>query len=151
MIETEEIKKKVIKIAKYADVIISEDRLKIIDHGCPHLPSGLINGMMGIYIFEHNGVCLKIGKAGEKSDARFRSQHYLPKSSQSNLAKSILNDPEMKNYGLNESNISDWIKNNTRRIDIFIDSKLGIPVLNLLEAYLQCKFKPKYEGFESQK
>ncbi len=57
----------------------------------------------------------------------------------------------MKNYGLNEDNISDWIKNNTRRIDIFIDSELRISVLNLLEAYLQCKFKPKYEGFESQK
>ena len=150
MIKIGEIKK-FIEIVKYADIIISEDQLKIIDRGCPHLPSGLINGMMGIYIFELNGVCLKIGKAGEKSDARFRSQHYSPKSSQSNLAKSILTDSNMKNYGLDEDNISDWIKNNTRRIDIFIDSKLGIPVLNLLEAYLQCKFKPKYEGFESQK
>jgi len=150
MIEIEEIKKS-IEIAKYAGIIISENQLKIIDRGFPHSPSGLINGMMGIYIFELNGVCLKIGKAGEKSDARFRTQHYLPKSSQSNLAKSILNDPDMKRYGLNEDNISDWIKRNTRRIDIFIDSKLGIWVLNLLEAYLQCKFKPKYEGFESQK
>lgn len=150
MIEIEEIKK-FIEIAKCADVIISEDQLKTIDRGCPHSPSGLINGMMGIYIFELNDVCLKIGKAGKKSDARFRSQHYSPKSSQSNIAKSILNDPNMKNYGLSEENISDWIKNNTRKIDIFIDSELGIPVLNLLEAYLQCKFKPKYEGFESQK
>jgi hypothetical protein len=150
MIEIEEIKK-FIEVAKYADIVISENQLKIIDRGCPHSPSGLINGMMGIYIFELNGVCLKIGKAGEKSNARFRSQHYSPKRSKSTLAKSILNDPNMKNYGLNEENISDWIKNNTRRYDIFIDSELGIPVLNLLEAYLQCKFKPKYEGFESQK
>ncbi len=101
MIKIEEIKK-FIETAKYADVIISEDQLRIIDRGCPHLPYGLINGMMGIYIFELNGVCLKIGKAGEKSDARFRSQHYSPKSSQSNLAKSVLNDSDMKNYGLNE-------------------------------------------------
>jgi len=150
MIKIEEIKK-FMEIAKYADVIISEDQLEIIDRGCPHSPSGLLNGKMGIYIFELNGVCLKIGKAGEKSNARFRSQHYSPKRSQSNLSKSILNDSNMKNHGLNEHNIGDWIKNNTRRIDIFIDSELGIPVLNLLEAYLQCKFRPKYEGFESQK
>jgi hypothetical protein len=144
-------KKDLIEIAKRADVIINEDQLIIFDRGCPHLPSCLINGMAGIYIFELNGVCLKIGKAWEKSNARFRSQHYSPKSSQSNLAKSILNDSGMKKYGLNEDNIGDWIKKNTRRIDIFIDTKLGVPVLNLLEAYLQCKFKPKYEGVESQK
>jgi len=149
MIKIEE--KELIEIAKYAGVIINEDQLKIVDRGCPHLPFGLIKGMAGIYIFELNGVCLKIGKAWEKSDARFRSQHYSPKRSRSNLAKSILNDPDMKNYGLNDDNIGDWIKNKTRRIDIFIDSKLGVPVLNLLEAYLQCKFKPKYEGFKSQK
>jgi len=150
MIKIEEIKK-FMEIAKNADVIISENQLEIIDRGCPHSPFGLISGKMGIYIFEFKGVCLKIGKAGEKSNARFRSQHYLPKSSQSNLSKSILNDSNMKNYELNEHKIGDWIKNNTRRIDIFIDSELGIPVLNLLEAYLQCKFRPKYEGFESQK
>ena len=89
MIEIEEIKK-FIEIAKCADVIIGEDQLKTIDRGWPHSQSGLINEMLGIYIFELNGVCLKIGKAGKKSDARFRSQHYSPKSSQSNMAKSIL-------------------------------------------------------------
>jgi hypothetical protein len=47
MIEIEEIKK-LIEIAKCADVIIGEDQLKSIDRGCPHSQSGLINGMMGI-------------------------------------------------------------------------------------------------------
>lgn len=102
--------KKFIEVAKYADVNISEKQLVIIDRGCPHSPSGLIKGMFGIYIFELNGTCLKIGKVGKNSDARFRSQHYLPKSSQSNLAKSILNDPNMANYRLDENNIGEWIK-----------------------------------------
>jgi len=62
-----------------------------------------------------------------------------------------LNDPDMQHYNLNKENIKDWIKNNVVRIDIILDESLGIFVLNFLEAFMHCKLKPKYEGFDSQR
>ena len=106
---------------------------------------------MAIYTFQKDGEYLKIGKAGPNSDARFRSQHYSPNRAKSNLAKSLLDDPDMAPNNLGESIIAEWIKNNIRRIDILIDSDTNIFVLNFLEAFLHCKFKPKYEGFENQR
>ena len=106
---------------------------------------------MAIYTFQRDNRFFKIGKAGRKSDARFRSQHYNPHRANSNLAKSLLDDPEMAPFNLNENNVEQWIRNNIRRIDILIDQDAGIFVLNFLEAFLHCKFKPKYEGFEKQR
>jgi hypothetical protein len=93
---------------------------------------------------------LKIGKANSNSNIRFKNHHYNPKSSNSNLAKSILNDPDMNYLKLSEPNIKEWIKTNTRRIDFILDEKLGFFVLNFIEAYLQLIYKPKYEGFKNQ-
>jgi len=140
-----------LKAAQLADTKIPESQIDVQDLGCPHKPQGLPKGKMAIYTFQFNELFLKIGKAGPNSDARFRSQPYNPDSSQSNLAKSILNDPDMEHYNLNAENIKDWIKNNIARIDIILDESLGIFVLNFLEAFLHCKLKPKYEGFDSQK
>ncbi|MGQ9570958.1 MAG: hypothetical protein ACUVUQ_08990 [Thermodesulfovibrionales bacterium] len=140
-----------LKAAQLADTKISESQISIQVLGCPHKPQGLPKGKMAIYAFKFNERFLKIGKAGPNSDARFRSQPYNPKSSQSNLAKSILNDTDMQDYKLNEKNIKDWIKNHVERIDIILDESLGIFVLNFLEAFLHCKLKPKYEGFDSQR
>lgn len=140
-----------LKAAQLADTNISESQIYIQDLGCPHEPQVLPEGTMAIYIFQLNGRFLKIGKAGPNSGPRFRSHPYNPNSSQSNLAKSILNDPNMKHYNLNTENIKDWIRNNIARVDIILDESLGIFVLNFLEAFLHCKLKPKYEGFDSQR
>lgn len=146
-----ELKEKIITVVQLAGENIREDQLQIVDRGVPHQPSGLPKGKFGIYSFEFADEFLKIGKVGQNSDARFRSQHYSPKSSQSNLAKSILNDSDFVRFNLTDDTIADWIKKNVRRIDFIIDASLGVFVLNLIEAFLHLLLKPKYEGFKSQR
>lgn len=124
---------------------------EIIDRGMPHVPRTLKRGTMGVYTFLYKDEFLKIGKAGPNSNARFFSQHYLPASSASNLSKSLLNDNEMKGLGITEDTVGDWIRQNTRRIDIILDESLGIFTLELIEAALHFKYEPRYEGFKNQR
>lgn len=124
---------------------------EIIDRGMPHVPCPLKRGTMGVYTFLYKDAFLKIGKAGPNSSARFFSQHYLPASSASNLSKSLLNDSDMKGLGMTGDTVGDWIKQNTRRIDIILDESLGIFTLELIEAALHFKYEPRYEGFKSQR
>lgn len=130
---------------------IDKGKYIIIDRGIPHQPKNLPLNMMGIYTFYYEGKFMKIGKAGTNSKARFLSQHYNPRSAQSNLAASILSDNRMHGKGLNENNVGDWIKNNCRRIDILFDSELGIFTLGLIESALHYKYEPIYEGFDTQR
>lgn len=134
-----------------AGIQLDKTKITIDDLGCPHKPNGLPKGKMAVYLFEKGNDFLKIGKAGPNSDARFRSQHYSPYRAQSNLASSLLNDPDAATNSLDESNIDDWIKTNVRRIDILLDADVGIFILNFLEAFLHCALNPKYEGFGSQR
>ena len=129
---------------------LDKSKYEIIDRGVPHKPAGLPIRKMGIYTFWYGGHFLKIGKAGAKSDARFRSQHY-GFNAQSTLAKSIISDSEMNSLGINESNVGDWIKNNCRRIDILVDISADIFALELIEGILHYIYEPKYEGFYSQR
>lgn len=143
-----------LKALKLAGLTLESNRISVDDLGCPHTPRGLPKGKIAIYTFQRDGRYLKIGKAGPKSNAQFRNQHYGPRRAKSNLAKSLLADPDLVMFSLTENNIDQWIRNNIRRIDILIDlvdEQTDIFVLNFLEAFLHCKFRPKYEGFESQK
>ena len=119
----------------------------------PHnAPRNLQQGKMAVYVFSWKGPCLRVGKVGTRSQARYTSQHYNAGSSNSNVAKSILKDQvAMGISGLSEANIGEWIRKNTDRINFIMDEEVGVPVLSLLETFLQCRLKPKYEGFESQK
>jgi hypothetical protein len=128
-----------------------DDQIIMVDRGIPHKPRTLPSGKMGVYSFVYQGQFLKIGKAGPNSHARFHSQHYHPTNSRSNLANSILNDPEMREFNLTPETIGDWIKKNTRRIDVLLDASLGMFVLNFVEAFLHLACKPKYEGYENQR
>lgn len=130
---------------------IDKERYKVVNRGMPHIPQSLPTGFMGVYTFWYNDKFLKIGKAGPNSNARFISQHYNPKSAQSTLAASILADKNMKNKGITEDNIGEWIKNNCCRIDILLDVSLGIFALELVEAALHYKYEPTYEGFITQR
>ena len=56
----------------------------------PHQPRSLPRLKQGVYAFLLGDRCLKVGKAGPLSSPRYTSQHYNPKSSKSNLARSIL-------------------------------------------------------------
>ena len=130
---------------------LDKTKYQIVDRKVPHTPKSLLPHQMGIYAFYYNNEFLKIGKVGVKSNARFFSQHYNPKSSMSNLAKSILQDEKMKSLKLNEENISQWIKDNCQRIDILLDEELGIFTLDLIEAVLHFVYQPRYEGFKTQR
>ena len=67
------------------------------------------------------------------------------------MAASILQDTRMQGKGIDEGNVGQWIKNNCRRIDILLDSDLGIFSLELIEAALHYKYEPVYEGFSNQR
>ena len=115
-----------------------------------HLPK-FRAGNMVIYVFMFNGETLKVGKAGPRSKARFCSQHYSSKAAKSTLASSLLKDQDFAfKYSLNELNVGQWLKDSTERWSFFIEEKHGIYVLNLLESFLHCRLKPRYEGFLGQ-
>jgi hypothetical protein len=120
---------------------------EIHDRGIPHKPKSMPKETMGIYTFWYEGKALKIGKAGPKSNPRFLSQHYNPKSTQSTLAASILRDENMYHTGVVETNVGEWIKDNCQRVDILFSVELGIFTLKLIEAALHYKYDPVYEGF----
>lgn len=151
MTNVHNIKEQIIEAASSLGVNICSDNIRVVDRGMPHKPTSLPKDEMGIYMFEYESAFLKIGKVGAKSNARFLSQHYNPRSSMSNLAISILGDELMTPFHLTESNVGDWIKTNTRRIDILVDVELGMHVLNFIEAALLMKYNPRYEGFLSQR
>lgn len=139
-----------LKALELAGITLEERSIDIKDLGCPHTPNELPKGKMAIYTFQFQGRYLKIGKAGPKSNARFRSHHYGPHRANSSLARCLLSDSDMKPYHLDYNNVGNWIRQNTHRIDILLDQSEDIFVLNFLESFLQCKYRPKYEGFESQ-
>lgn len=72
------------------------------------------------YTFSYKNRPLKIGIAGAKSHARLSSQHYLPNSCKSNLAKKILKLHSLVQFEelTNIQNIGNWIKENCERIDL---------------------------------
>ena len=119
----------------------------------PHRPSNLPNGKQAVYIFslsKPSQVVLKVGKVGPNSNARFLSQHYNPNSSRSNLAKSLLEHPDSwKELGIDsvdEKTVGDWIRKNTDRENLYLDRTHGMPLLSLLEIFLQCRLHPLFEG-----
>ena len=142
-----------VKIANLAEIAISRRDIRTECLKAPHVPPCAIPaGSMAVYVFLWDNQCLKVGKVGAKSHARYTAHHYSQSSSQSNLSKSILKDKEIvQSCDLNEKNVGDWIKKHTDRVNFIIDARYGMPIVTLLEAYLQCRLKPKYEGFESQK
>ena len=57
----------------------------------------------------------------------------------------------MRDKGINEDDVGEWIKRNCRRIDIEINVDLGIFALEFIEAVLHYKYTPKYEGYSAQR
>ena len=109
-----------------------------------HIPLPLPRNTAAVYIFEWNTTYLKIGKVNANSNARYQYHHYDPKSSRSNLSKSILNDTGM-NPILCELLPGTWIKENTTRYNILIPSRLGKNFVHFAEAFFILKCNPKYE------
>ena len=141
------------KVVALASVSLPPAALSFETLPAPHKPpSALPSGKAAVYVFVWNGRCLKVGKVGPKSQARFTSQHYSPASSNSNLAKSLVAGPEKLGLsGITESNVGPWIKANVDRVNFLLGAEHGIPVLTLLESFLQCRLNPVFEGFDSQR
>lgn len=126
--------------------------------GDSHRPSSLPKDMQGVYVFLTDAYCFKVGKAGPKSKARWSSHHYnLDAKTPSTFAKSIVkNKNKFKSYfsgdkhseidSLNKENIKDWIRANISRIEFLLPQEKDLFALNLLEALVQYKLKPIYEG-----
>jgi len=141
------------QVAALAGIVLQEADLIADVLPAPHSPPASLGAdNMAVYCFFWRDECLKVGKVGPKSQARYTSQHYLPNSSMSNLAKSILKEQRrMGLENLNESTVGDWIKQETTRVNFILNSSVGVSALNLLEAFLQCRLIPKFEGFSSQR
>jgi hypothetical protein len=141
------------KVAALAGLDVPEEALTVEWGPAPHVPPpSLPHGKMAVYVFVHRDECLKVGKAGPRSRARYTSQHYLPGSSRSNLAKSILAArTKMDLTELLDSEVKDWICRNVDRYNFLLDIRCGIEALSLLEVFVQCRLKPQFEGFESQR
>ncbi len=141
------------KVAGLAGVSVPNSALSVERLPAPHKPPpALPKGKMAVYVFAWKGQCLKVGKVGPNSQARYTSQHYGASSSNSNLAKSILSArDELMLSTLSESNVGAWIKANVDRTNFLLDASCGVPVLTLLESFLQCRLRPRFEGFESQR
>lgn len=90
----------------------------------------------------------KIGRVSPKSTARFDGHHYNPKSSGSNLARSILNN---KPLGKEIGDVGDFIRNNFIRINILFLKSAPEFSNELVEAILHYKYNPLFEGPISQR
>lgn len=144
-------------IEEFREITNSDEKvLEIEVLKAPHQSFSLPKEKQAIYIFEKNGIFFKIGKVGDKSNARFRYQHYKPNSARSSLAKSILNNRGNKSLrevfnseildSLSDENIEGFIKQNMNRINIYMDISKGEFYLNLLEALLHYRLNPIFEG-----
>ena len=135
------------------------NKIIIEDRGCPHTHPEWKKGMKAIYTFNFQGVFLKIGKVGAKSQSRFIYKHYKrdSKNTNSSLAKSILEDNSVESishiFKLNDTNVGAWILNNCQRIDIWMpdDEEFDLFTQNLIEAVLHYTYQPIYEGHNTQR
>lgn len=53
--------------------------------------------------------------------------------------------------GITKASVGDWIKANTDRYNFLLHSNHPIRLLTLLEAFLQCRLNPAFEGFSGQR
>lgn len=142
-----------VQVAQLAGLPITTKDITHQELPCPHRPVSLPKGKQAVYVFwmpDPHEVVLKVGKVGPNSGARFVSQHYLPSSSASNLAKSLLNDNTFwSSLGVivpPVESVGEWVRRYTCRTNLYLLSDTGPLALSLFEVFLQCRLKPRYEG-----
>ncbi len=139
-------------VAALAGLSIPRGEIEVTLLPAPHRPpSSLPTGRFGVYVFMFGERCLKVGKAGPNSNARFCSQHYGTKAP-STLAKSLLKSGSSLGIaGLDPTNVKAWICENTTRLNFLMPVEHGIFALSLLESFVQCRLLPEFEGFAAQR
>jgi hypothetical protein len=142
-----------VQVAALALIPITVSDLEVQFVPAPHKPpASLPKGKFAVYVFMFGDRCLKVGKAGSKSAARFCSQHYGANRAPSTLAKSLIKAQIAGDRTiLDTNNVSEWMCSHTSRINFLLPSCYGPNVLSLLEAFVQCRLKPEFEGFASQR
>ena len=151
--DPDELSKDFSHVANLAGFSLAARDLTVESLRAPHRPPiRLPPGKVAVYLFDHDGRVLKVGKAGPNSNARYTSQHYSPGAAQSTLAASLLKrGAEIGIRDLTDSNVGDWIRANTDRHNFLLDSSYPIRLLTLLESFLQCRLDPGFEGFRNQR
>lgn len=141
-----------VEVAKLAGLRITKEEMQVEESFPPHKnPPALPAGFMAVYVFKYGDHCLKVGKAGSKSVARYCNQHY-GLNAPSTLARSLIkHQSRLSLPNLDESNIGNWIRENTTRINVLLPSTHGPAALALMESFIQCRLNPEFEGFDSQK
>ena len=141
-----------VSVAALAGLDIPRSDIEVAVLVTPHRPpSSLPSGKLGVYVFMFGNRCLKVGKAGPNSVARFCSQHYGT-NAPSTLAKSLLKSQSSVGMtSLDSSNIKTRICENTTRLNFLLASMHGVFALSLLESFVQCRLRPEFEGFASQR
>jgi hypothetical protein len=156
-VDPEEMIRAFLQVAQLACVplTLSDVRQEVLP--APHQrPRNLPTGLQAVYAFLLGDRCLKVGKAGPKTKARFTGQHY-GMHAPSTLAKSILAKrqrlaeilpPEQRSEveRLEQGTVGAWLRNNTTRLHFFLPTATGAFCLSLLEAFVQCRLNPVFEG-----
>ena len=126
----------------------------------PHQPQPLPASFQGVYTFMFEGVCLKAGRAGPNSGARWTSHHYKAGRAPSTLAWSLIryahlaavHEPRLSSdlklilQGIATDDIGAWIQGHTDRCNFLLDASLGQRRLIQLEAIAHEVLKPVFEG-----
>lgn len=156
-LDLEEMVDAFLRVTELAHVQLSSAHVRHELLPAPHRrPSNLPPGFQAVYAFLVDQRCLKVGKAGPKTQARFTSQHY-GMNAPSTLAKSIRANPQLlvdllpperrsEVSTLSEATVGVWIERNTARLHIFLPTPAGSCALGLLEAFVQCRLNPLFEG-----
>jgi len=156
-VEPREIVEAFLKVSDLAHVPIASAQVRYELLPAPHRrPSNLPPGLQAVYAFLIADRCLKVGKAGHKTAARFTSQHY-GMNAPSTLAKSILANRQLLTAALalerrgeverlDEATIGAWIERSTSRFHVFLPAQCGALPLALLESFVQCRLNPIFEG-----
>ena len=144
-----------VQVAHIAGFEIDESEIAHKRLLAPHHPPSLPKGKQAVYTFSLASVpdlVLKVGKAGPRSNARYKSQHYDSRRAKSTLASSLLNTPNqwglLQIKDINENNVGAWIRKHTDRDDFLIPSSYGPLLLSLFEVFLQCRLQPIFEGYK---
>ncbi len=141
-----------LKVAQISGIDVGQDDLQVEFLQAPHTPpKRLPKGHMAVYVFAQDNLCLKVGKVNIKSQARYTYHHYGTKRARSSLALSILR--HSNEFGIltpSDENIRNWILTNTSRLNFLLHENKGPLALNLLEAFLQCRLTPRFEGATSK-
>lgn len=157
MLDAEELADALAEAGRLARVDLDRRTLRVEILPAPHRrPSSLPPGGQAIYAFLLGDACLKVGKAGPKTKARFTSQHYGD-NAPSTLAKSIIKDREpvlrvVPPHARSEiellsiASVGRWLEQNTTRLHIFVPAVAPRCALDLAEAFTQCRLRPLYEG-----